>query len=208
MGESRLIQHFIGQNSIDSVKRDLAEAQLHGADSFHVWSRLVSEYSDRALTSLQDRLVAIAGLAEKHKLGLKDQYLAGLWKSDLPRALLWEQPPTFSTEPANRAAIYVAPSWSWASMADGQRGIGWDQTLTNLQQIKFPSLIFEIEHCHIEESLPGSCGAVTGGHIGLTGLVLTAEWTGLGDGERKLDTELGEFQYAAMDEEEESPRLC
>ncbi|KAE8450587.1 hypothetical protein EG329_005931 [Mollisiaceae sp. DMI_Dod_QoI] len=199
MGESKP-----GQGFPSSVKRDLIETiQLHGADSFHVWSQLVTDYAYRALTCPQDRLVAISGLAQKHKRGLKDEYLAGLWKNDMPRALLWTVPPPFST----KAAMYVAPSWSWASMGDGDRGVHWDQNLINLQEIKFPDLVFEIEDCHIEESLPGSCGAVTGGHIEVRGLVINAKWTDLGD-TAKLDTELGEFQSTAMDEEQESPQRC
>jgi len=144
---------YTKRSMIQGVNQELAEhAHLHGVDSFNLWSRLVEDYTYRAFTFLQDRLVALARLAEKHKHRTEDKYLAGLWRSDLPRALLWQEQPPLSTRPA----MYVAPSWSWASMDDGQRGVNWDQTLIKLEQIKVPDLIFEIEDCDIEESLPGS----------------------------------------------------
>ena len=48
---------------------------------------------------------------------------------------------------------------------------------------------------------------MTGGHIDLAGLVLEAKWTDLGN-RAKSDTELGEFDCAAIDEKEKSPRRC
>ena len=73
----------------------------------------MEDYTYRALTFPQDRLVALAGLAEKHKHGTEDKYLAGLWKSDLPRALLWQGQPPFSTRPAIYVELRrgVGPRW-------------------------------------------------------------------------------------------------
>ena len=51
---------------------------------------LVENYSRRALTYASDKLAAIAGLAtEFEEQGRDREYIAGLWKEDLLRGLLW-----------------------------------------------------------------------------------------------------------------------
>jgi hypothetical protein len=86
------------------------------------WDDIVHEYSKRALSSSNDRLVAISGVAAEfsrrfalpHALN-SPSYLAGLWWSlILPWQLLWTRDPRQRTI-ASPEAAYVAPSWSWAS---------------------------------------------------------------------------------------------
>ena len=80
------------------------------------WNCIVSIYSRCALTIEQDKLVALAGVARAMKEQMGCDYLAGMWRSDLERNLLWSVGSTF-----RRPKEYRAPSWSWASI-DGEIG--------------------------------------------------------------------------------------
>lgn len=78
------------------------------------WLSVVERYTECGLTKKEDKLVAIAGVAKVvqalSKLPAED-YLAGLWKEDLVRDLLWHVTSTGARPPG-----YQAPSWSWASV--------------------------------------------------------------------------------------------
>jgi hypothetical protein len=79
------------------------------------WFQLIEDYSSRHLTKETDKLPALAGLAadfaQMHHYG-DYEYLAGIWSSHLPSALLWN---AVASRP-HRPQAYRAPSWSWASM--------------------------------------------------------------------------------------------
>lgn len=90
------------------------------------WISIVSRYSVTGLTKGEDKLVAISGIAKRMQSLLDDEYLAGLWRKDLPCQLLWTVidhllryilPPT-------RPRPYRAPSWSWASVDGAVAGSG------------------------------------------------------------------------------------
>lgn len=70
-------------------------------------------YSRCALTKETDKLVALSGLSKELQRVLQDDYLAGLWRRDLECQLLWE---VRSSYHGRRPSVYVAPSWSWASL--------------------------------------------------------------------------------------------
>ncbi|PVH76471.1 HET-domain-containing protein [Cadophora sp. DSE1049] len=84
------------------------------------WYELVYEYSRTSLTYGDDRLLAISAIAKRYcsHMGLDStDYLAGVWKTDLPVSLLWYQTsgksaPIFDSEGEST----IAPSWSWASI--------------------------------------------------------------------------------------------
>ena len=87
-----------------------------------VWQALVSEYTRRHLTYQTDRLVGLSGLAGAWECSEDDIYLAGLWKRQLPRYLVWYAhgpSPLASKRESRRHESYYAPSWSWASV-DGE----------------------------------------------------------------------------------------
>ena len=99
----------------------------HGYQGIHLdrainhrhWFRLIEEYSDCQLTYRKDKLVAFAGIARLMSInyrlmhgsshGVQD-YLAGLWRIDLHRQLLWK-----AHGAKARPEAPHAPSWSWAS---------------------------------------------------------------------------------------------
>ncbi|KAF2814816.1 uncharacterized protein BDZ99DRAFT_352758, partial [Mytilinidion resinicola] len=79
------------------------------------WAVIVAEFSGRDLTYAADKLPALSGLASSFNNILGDQYLAGLWQSDLHRSLLWFRD-TFHTGKLSRPSEYRAPSFTWASV--------------------------------------------------------------------------------------------
>ncbi|KAK5279240.1 hypothetical protein LTR20_007215 [Exophiala xenobiotica] len=102
------------------------------------WREIIADYSQRLLSDERDKLRAISGLAQECSFRHPDQYLAGLWRSEMPSDLLWRVPEeahqaisisTLLTAPsriletrrqkvfsAARHMQYRAPSWSWASV--------------------------------------------------------------------------------------------
>ncbi|KAH8770363.1 heterokaryon incompatibility protein-domain-containing protein [Hyaloscypha finlandica] len=85
------------------------------------WLRAAERYSDRHLSYETDKLPAISGLAAAVALTLKEDYLAGLWKGDIIRGLLWlPLSPGVTNSPDRIPSI---PSWSWASYRGGIRFI-------------------------------------------------------------------------------------
>ncbi|KAJ9625914.1 hypothetical protein H2203_004682 [Taxawa tesnikishii (nom. ined.)] len=79
------------------------------------WTHAVQEYSRRSMSRPEDKLKALAGLAKLVYRSTGDEYLAGLWKEDLPLQLCWH----VLCPVATPVPVPWAPSWSWASL-DGR----------------------------------------------------------------------------------------
>jgi hypothetical protein len=77
------------------------------------WYSIIKDYSGRKMTFSSDVFPALVGLATEFSRHLSDQYVAGLWKGDLYRGLLWI---IADPERAKAAVPYRAPTWSWASI--------------------------------------------------------------------------------------------
>ncbi len=76
------------------------------------WYQILGLYSERTLTKPQDKLIALAGVAETFSQFWPDsKYLAGLWSHQLPGSLLWK-----SYGIRRHCNRHGAPSWSWASI--------------------------------------------------------------------------------------------
>ncbi|KAI1385897.1 heterokaryon incompatibility protein-domain-containing protein [Hypoxylon trugodes] len=93
-------------------------------DLHQTWPSIVKTYSSRHLTNKSDRLVALYGVACRIQNVLKDEYVAGLWRSQLPWQLLWQ-----ARERGGSTLYNIGPSWSWASL-DGMiywkvPGLNW-----------------------------------------------------------------------------------
>ena len=80
------------------------------------WRGVISTYSgSRKLTNASDKLPALSGIVSLFQAKTKDEYLAGLWKTDLAHGLMWRLgdytgPGSFKW----KAFRHRAPSWSWA----------------------------------------------------------------------------------------------
>ncbi|EAA35399.3 HET-domain-containing protein [Neurospora crassa] len=88
------------------------------------WNDVVQEYTTRAASLASDKLRALSAVARVYRFETGKEYLAGLWKEDIPIALCWGNGPVgpqlrreygpFLT--SRRPREYRAPSWSWASI--------------------------------------------------------------------------------------------
>ncbi|KAH7133902.1 heterokaryon incompatibility protein-domain-containing protein [Dactylonectria macrodidyma] len=76
---------------------------------------IVPAYTQLDLTFPEDRLPAIAGLAQAtEELRSGDEYVAGLWRNSMAADMLWQS--SLSGKPSRRIAHGGAPTWSWASV--------------------------------------------------------------------------------------------
>ncbi|KAE9362831.1 HET-domain-containing protein, partial [Stipitochalara longipes BDJ] len=86
------------------------------------WIDGVANYTSREMTKSSDRFPALSGLAQAVIEATGDTYLAGLWRGDLCRRLLWSRAYLDSAPERTRhwtrptEPEYRAPSWSWASI--------------------------------------------------------------------------------------------
>ncbi|KAM7185908.1 hypothetical protein V8F20_011612 [Naviculisporaceae sp. PSN 640] len=81
------------------------------------WHQMVTGYSEKKMTKLSDRPVAFSGIAGYTQSHIKDEYLAGLWRQDLAKQLLWHTNGQHALQPrAASAGAFLAPSWSWLSV--------------------------------------------------------------------------------------------
>lgn len=91
---------------------------------YDTWYDIVRDYSRRDLTYSTDKFVAVSSVAQQMGSILEDSYVAGLWRKDFIRGLLWTPSESESAQPRRRVRpprIFIAPSWSWASF-EGRLG--------------------------------------------------------------------------------------
>jgi hypothetical protein len=55
------------------------------------WYQAVSAHTNRQLTQPSDKLPALAGAAVRFNSFISDNYVAGIWASDLPQGLQWSR---------------------------------------------------------------------------------------------------------------------
>lgn len=140
-----------------------------------IWWSFVLHYSKGSLTKPRDKLVAIAGLARLVASLIDSDYLAGLWRTDLPGALLWRIRDGMQSngKPPERPLPYRAPSWSWPSV-DGelrQWGAGpWGADPWGCER-RFGDA--EIIEAHVHPVTDDRFGQICGGAIRLRGLLRT-----------------------------------
>ncbi|OCK72847.1 HET-domain-containing protein [Lepidopterella palustris CBS 459.81] len=136
------------------------------------WDDIVEIYTLRKLSFPEDKLPAIAGLAEGYKRAGKftSVYLAGLWEDTLTSDLLWK-----TDSPGTRPLRYKAPSWSWASIDSPVTFLRlqfWDglQPKHTLEAI--------VLECSVIPALDGGhFGAVKAGQIRLQGRLRQFLWS-------------------------------
>lgn len=83
------------------------------------WRFIVEQYSSRRTTHEKDKLPALAGLAVRFAQTTGGNYLAGLWREDLPFSLLWSRQLFSERSGSTWPTRKPTPSWSWVS-SDGE----------------------------------------------------------------------------------------
>ena len=145
------------------------DSTVSDMDLWHrsTWLSIVSRYSVTSLTKKEDKLVAISGIAKRMQDLLDDEYLAGLWRKDLPCQLLWividYGPARFLTP--TRPRPYRAPSWSWASV-DGAVQSEYGQ---------YDGILISILDAVVTPVGADSTGQIKDGFIRLSGRIFLAE---------------------------------
>ena len=87
-----------------------------------LWAEIICTFSECKLTWEEDKLVALSGVAKAIQKNFSGcQYLAGLWRLDLEKHLLWSIKDAKQSDgkPSMHSKQYRAPSWPWASV-DGK----------------------------------------------------------------------------------------
>ncbi|CAM1505091.1 Fc.00g107280.m01.CDS01 [Cosmosporella sp. VM-42] len=144
--------------------------QYGSSYSRNVWQEFVGTFSNRSLSNPEDKFPAMAAIVWSLVMRWDQRpadFLAGLWKHDLARGLLWFakragsriQPPTF-----------VAPTWSWASM---DSSVGYP-SFSSLSSRVFSSSINILE-TQIAHASPDSFGQISGGKVTVEGLLAPVE---------------------------------
>ncbi|KAI0533850.1 hypothetical protein GGR58DRAFT_521052 [Xylaria digitata] len=123
------------------------------------WYELAEQYSRTSLTFPSDRLLAISAVAKRLCLAMKlhpSDYLAGMWKNDLPQSLLWFQSTADNPEPStekhsidtDEMESTCAPTWSWASILSSSSHVETDSqvvktTLLDMLMSRISSNFFD-----------------------------------------------------------------
>lgn len=148
---------------------NVSESRL---DGYAYWDGIVDIYTRSSLTRQEDKLIALSGVAKEMSFLLNDQYLAGLWKRNLPYQLLWSvhKPLTANRgNPCFRPQTYQAPTWSWASIdghvVPGNHPPGQDWGL-------LPKLL----EAHIDPVGDDPTGQIAGARLHAQGHLRLATW--------------------------------
>jgi hypothetical protein len=138
-----------------SVKVNNAFCEKDKASWYGMWRTLVRKYSMMSLTYPSDKLAAILGVAKMVQSGVRDEYVAGMWRRYLVHQLIWSAKGSRIRPPA-----YRAPSWSWASV-DGE--VWFDEISHDLE------MEAEIVDLHIEHATEDGTGQILSGWLNLKG---------------------------------------
>ncbi|KAI9774261.1 MAG: hypothetical protein M1840_004155 [Geoglossum simile] len=114
-------------------RRPVGAIPAEASDAAHEnWKRVIERYSKTRLTKEEDKLIALAGIAEMMDSQIRGRYVAGMWERYLASQLLWRVDPVYEnglfSYPSRRPKCYRAPSFSWASV-DGPQGIRCGETV-------------------------------------------------------------------------------
>ena len=144
-----------------SPKRPRSPTLMSCLELYTAWGDVVERYSRCALTFGRDKLIAISGIAKEMRHAVKDEYLAGMWRNQLPDSLLWY----ISTSTASdntalgRPRPLRAPTWSWASL-DGPI-----EVLEPFSDEDKQTLVTEIIDVHVDPLTSDTTGEVIDGRI-------------------------------------------
>ena len=136
-----------------------------------LWDMVVTNYTRRHLTFAKDKLPALGGIALELHQQTGDEYMAGIWRSQLPLALMWNTRKAASRLLSNNRSVeYRAPSWSWACI-DGL--IDFETSTSDLPLE--PENTVKILNVNITTAGPNPFGEVVHGSINIEGRLKIVE---------------------------------
>ncbi|KAF2446693.1 HET-domain-containing protein [Karstenula rhodostoma CBS 690.94] len=123
------------------------------------WKSIVERYSRTSLTKSNDKLIALAGIAEltSKRMGDRLIYVAGMWEKFLASQLLWYVEPKYEDEgfkyPQKRPdpkdpECWRAPTFSWAAV-DAPQGIRCPET------VREDDLQLSVQKIHVRPAFNG-----------------------------------------------------
>lgn len=153
---------------------------LDETEALILWRRIIEIYSASLLTRPGDKLIALSGLARRQKALTNDDYVAGLWRTNLPPQLLWtvRDCKQFNGQPSVRPVNYRAPSFSWAAV---------DGRISHFDLSHKQKHLIDIVEVQIISTANDPFGPVEGGFLRVRGL--------LGKLQLRRD---GPFKYSAI----------
>ncbi len=182
----------------DYLPRSLDYPLLSEPETFHLWYDLIEEYTPRRFKNISDRLIAISGLAKIFGNTIRShEYVAGLWKPDLIRGLMWHTDgakliPQQSKDKMG-ALNDTFPSWSWASV--GYEVV--EDSQKNNNNFQALSLVEDVQVNLFNQHDP--FGAVKSGSVTITGPLMKAsrlynkEWKSVEASISKFERHLSEI---------------
>ncbi|VUC26847.1 unnamed protein product [Clonostachys rosea] len=105
---------------IDQIPKYSIQGLFTSKGQFEYWRELVETYSGLALTKPTDRFPALSAMASVLNSETNEQYIAGIWSQSLSQGLSWYIPQWMGdqvTAAFPPTTQFIAPSWSWASVA-------------------------------------------------------------------------------------------
>jgi hypothetical protein len=130
------------------------------------WRAVVQEYTRREITQPEDKLNAVAALAEDCAAATAYTYAAGLWTQNVAMDLMWFF--QINRQQPVPACVYVAPTWSWAAYTDP---VGWppEKFLAAFRQDSSFGMIEYLQTLMYEEV---RFGAITAASLRVRGRIL------------------------------------
>lgn len=157
-----------------------------------LWFNVIERYTTCGITRDSDKLIALSGIARNFAEKVRetgDAYIAGLWQSKLIPSLLWLvlDGKQGDGSPSQRSAVdestvYVAPSWSWASVR-GKITHVFQDFITYERYNNYSPLIDVLEIHALPTNKENPYGQVQECYIRLRGTLLSSRrffWTRYG----------------------------
>lgn len=130
-------------------------------DPYHGWWTFVVErYSELEFTYTRDKMIALSGLATFFKERTGARYVAGMWMEQLPFSLNWW---SMSRQyQSQQLDIYIAPTWSWASI-HGEVRFPWNGGLTEYSR----SILCSVSEVRVDTVDNDPAGRILAGQLTL-----------------------------------------
>jgi hypothetical protein len=142
------------------------------------WHSIIEDYASRLLTFPEDKLKAIAALADLYQTRHRHIYIAGLWKESLMHDLCWCIMPKNGEGQDQRLLPrprqYRAPSWSWAPV-DISEGLALKYMRDWPTSFDFTAKVLDV---YLHQEPRTTYGDIRSGYLVMEGLALESIWNG------------------------------